>query len=215
MIKGIIFDIDGVIVDSEPVHEEALKRAIRTESANTVSVNASELIGLTLEDTVKQLGFTSEQITRISKKAEEIYVSLIQPGHVRHQIKPLLQRLEHSDLTFGFVSSASKQVCLKNISFAYKGKLNLVSADNVSYSKPNPEPYLKMLSIMGLKAKEVIVIEDSDIGISSAVKANITEIYAWPHALSGSQKYANAKAIISNLSDIHIIGKTLKEFSHV
>lgn len=85
----------------------------------------------------------------------------------------------------------------------------IVALESVEKSKPHPLPYLTMLNMLNLKADEVIVLEDSDIGISAAVSAGIRDVYAWPHNLSTSQKYNQAKKVISDLRDVEFFNNIM------
>lgn len=206
MVEGIIFDIDGIIIDSEELHGKALYEAIKCVMGKEVNIDAKNLLGLSLDETILRFGFTDMQLNKIKNYTTNYYLENVIYCQIREGIELFLQKIIEKNMKFGFVSSAHLIICKANIS-----RLNLklsnipiVGFESVSKTKPDPMPYLKMLDILGLDANKIIVLEDSDTGIDSAYQAGIRNIYAWPHKLSYTQKYNNAKMIIQTLDEIHL-----------
>lgn len=213
MIKGVIFDIDGVIIDSEDLHFEALLYAIKCVVQDDIEVNGKDLIGLSLDKTIEKLDISEDKVEKIKEISLDYYMKNVSPKLLRPGIKKLWNILFEKNIAFGCVSTAELSICKTNISqleLRNDKDIPLIGFESVEHCKPHPMPYLVMLNILGLKGHEVIVIEDSDIGIESASLAGISNIYAWPHKLSGTQKYKKAKKIIQNLNEIEYLKRGLK-----
>lgn len=205
MIKGIIFDIDGIIIDSEPLHMKALNESIKRQLTNCIDVEEDKLIGLTLDETIKKFGISDNKHEEIKDSTIRYYIENLSTELIRQDMKKLWMALIKKDIKFGCVSTAEMKICEANINLLGlndKIKVPIVALESVEKSKPHPLPYLTMLDMLNLNADEVIVLEDSDIGISAAVSAGISNVYAWPHKLSSSQKYNKAKKVIANLHDV-------------
>jgi len=205
LIQGIIFDIDGVVVDSEQLHEIVLKEAI-TDFDNSFDVQIDDrCIGLSLEKTLDHVGIDPLVADQIKTHCEEIYVRRINSDYVRPGVKTIVENLLSVDYKIGFVSSASKTVCTANLQcLDIRSSFPVISCDDVEKTKPHPHPYRQMLSILKLQPNEVMVVEDSDTGIRSAYSAGIRHICAWPHSMSGSQSYYQASAIIEEIDTLMI-----------
>lgn len=194
------FDIDGVIVDSELVHFRALQEVVGKEGLLS---SPDELIGLSLEETLLHCGIKKEKLDFFIQKIEETYVKLINTTHIRPDVTCVIDMLHSQGHSYGFVSSASRKVCEANLNLLnITSHYHLVSRDDVQLTKPNAEPYLKLCSLAGFTPTNTIAIEDSDIGISAAHAAGIKRIYAWPHQLSGGQRYEFAYKKIKKLDEI-------------
>lgn len=205
MIKGVIFDIDGIIVDSEPLHMEALIESIKRETDDNIEVKEDELIGLTLDETIEKFGIEDSKHQEIKDSTIKYYMEKLSTKLIRKDMQELWRSLIKKDIKFGCVSTAEMKICKANVNLlGMSGSPNIpiVALESVEKSKPHPLPYLTMLNILNLNVDEVIVLEDSDIGISAAVSAGINNVYAWPHKLSTSQKYNQAKKVITDLRDV-------------
>jgi HAD superfamily hydrolase (TIGR01509 family) len=207
MNKTIIFDIDGVIIDSEGLHKKALSEGLNTVLGKKQNINMENLIGLSLEETIIKFSNSREQIEKIKQFSNHYYLENVNRTLIRNGIEEFIVKLLDNNIQFAFVSSAHLEIChanLNQLSIKIPKNIPVIGLESVTYTKPNPMPYLKIIDLLKINTLDVIVIEDSDTGITSAYKAGIKNIYAWPHKLSGSQKYDRAKKIITSLSEIEI-----------
>jgi beta-phosphoglucomutase-like phosphatase (HAD superfamily) len=196
----VIFDIDGVVVDSEQLHFDVLCRIAPKETKN---VSVESLIGLSMGETLSQIGVPTERHDEVSAQIGVVYKDTLGTTYLREGIRELVSKLQDRGIPFGFVSTAPRDICLANI--AVLGLIPepiLVSGDDVAHTKPHPDPYLAMLKILDAQPEETVVIEDTDLGIQAATAAGITRVYGWPHALSNEQNYRQAFKVIQSLDDI-------------
>ncbi|MBF0693130.1 HAD-IA family hydrolase [Providencia alcalifaciens] len=197
---SVIFDIDGVIVDSEQLHFEVLQVLVPNYIKK---FNPQQLVGLSLKETLRLIGVNDLLISDIESKVGITYERLLTINSIRSDVNRLISLLLQHDIPFGFVSTAPRNICLANLKLlGLEFDPPLISGDDIEKTKPHPDPYIKMLEIIGANPENTVVIEDTDLGIWSAKEAGIKRIYAWPHALSDNQNYQHASAIIINLFDI-------------
>ncbi|MDX7992142.1 HAD family hydrolase [Xenorhabdus littoralis] len=197
---NVIFDIDGVIVDSEQLHFDVLRELTPDQ---TCHIQPQQLIGLSLSETLNEIGVPLQAQTNITDRIISVYKEKLSEHYLRPGIIPLIAALQQNGIVFGFVSTAPREVCLANLSLLnLKDKPALISGDDVERTKPFPDPYLAMLRLKGMDVQQTLVIEDTDLGIAAAKQAGIPWIYAWPHALSVAEQYKQASCVIESLADI-------------
>lgn len=201
---SVIFDIDGVIVDSEQLHFEVLQILVPN---HIKKFKPQQLIGLSLKETLRFIGVAESSIPDIESKISITYESLLSINYIRPGINRLISLLLQNDVSFGFVSTAPRDICLANLKLLrLEFDPPLISGDDIEKTKPHPDPYLEMLKIISADPENTVVIEDTDLGIIAAKGAGIKRIYAWPHTLSDNQSYQHASRVIINLFDIEEFG---------
>jgi len=183
MIKAIVFDMDGVLIDSErPITR------IWTELANKYNISngekiALDCVGLNRNDTMQVLKqtfnnkvdpevFLNEVSIRF-KKETEISGVLLKPG-----VEELFAYLSHTSFFLALASSTRKEGIerhLKKYGF-YKQFSVITSGDMVIHSKPDPEIYTMTCEKLGVLSQEAYAIEDSYNGIRSAYSAGMKPI---------------------------------------
>ncbi|WP_092513637.1 HAD family hydrolase [Xenorhabdus mauleonii] len=205
---NVIFDIDGVIVDSEQLHFDVLIDVVsdvlgEQAPSQLGSIQPEELIGLSLTETLDEIGCPSSMQPEVTSRIISHYQEKLSAHYLRPGIANLIAALQENGVNFGFVSTAPRDVCLANLSLlALHEPPALISGDDVEKTKPFPDPYLAMLKLKAMDIRQTLVIEDTDLGIAAAKQAGIPWIYAWPHALSVGEQYEQASSIIVTLADI-------------
>lgn len=179
MIKGVIFDFDGLIIDTESVWFDSFKEVLlEMHTVELDLVRYSACIG-TGNDVLFEL-FNSiigkqvngEEIQRyaLQKFREKMHTPILREG-----VKEYLEDAKHNNLTIGLASSSSRNwVC------DYLEQLNILNyfnvintKDDVMNVKPDPELYLKTLRECNLLSSEAIAFEDSVNGLTAAKQACI------------------------------------------
>ncbi|CCW31454.1 HAD family phosphatase [Xenorhabdus nematophila] len=202
---NVIFDIDGVIVDSEQLHFDVLLDVLDEKAPNliTTDIQPQQLIGLSLSETLEQVGYPTSMQQGITERIIARYQEKLSKQYLRPGIAGLIRALQQNGTHFGFVSTAPRDVCLANLSLLDLCEPPaLISGDAVERTKPFPDPYLAMLKLKAMDVHQTLVIEDTDLGISAAKLAGIPQVYAWPHALSMAEQYGQATGVIVTLADI-------------
>ncbi|MCZ7357885.1 MAG: HAD family phosphatase [Candidatus Methanoperedens sp.] len=177
-MKAIIFDMDGVLVDSMADHAEAWKQALATVKIIIDRKDIYELEGSNhmqiVELVFRHFGLipTEEIVQELSSKKVEIFNRI---EHVRpfKGIKELLLSLK-SKYKLAVVSGSNGKTVHSFMETFFPGIFQvIVDGDEVKKSKPSPEPYLMAVEKLGLGKEHCLVIENSPLGIRSAKSAGL------------------------------------------
>ena len=183
--KALIFDLDGTLSDSLPVHVETWNRIGEKYGFIFDTKIVHELTGRpTLEfakRVVDQYNL-SEKPENIVKIKQESFWKL---GHLLEPIESVTsivkERFGKMPMSVGTgASRKSAEVQLKALGFT-KYFDAIVTADDVSKHKPEPETFLECARLMGVKPEHCQVFEDGDLGIEAAQKAGMMVTDVRPH----------------------------------
>lgn len=186
MKKGIIFDMDGVLIDAMPFHAEAMSLAIKEETNHDIDKKIVYLLeGLPGSKLVKEI-FKRENIDdiddtkaeKISKRKKELFEQ-IQNSKPVEGARELIIDLKSCNCLKALVSGSAKEevesILNKNIG-SNNFDLVITGDDLEGHGKPDPAPFESALQRMNLKPLEAIVVENSPLGIEAASKAGIPYI---------------------------------------
>ena len=184
-IKGVFFDMDGVLFDSMPYHASALVRVMNECGVSFTSTDAYRNEGRTGASTIngfflKSFGreATGDEISEMYAKKSAYFNEMNKVIRMK-DVDLFIEELKR-DGTSLFVVTGSGQKSLIDVLDTYfpnsfsEGKM--VTAYDVKYGKPDPEPYLMALEKSGLQPWEVMVIENAPLGVRSAVAAGLFTI---------------------------------------
>ena len=179
-IRGILFDFDGVIAESEQIwFGTALLTLKKMGIKYDKSIKQKSTIGIISEHLFQKLileeDYNLPRIIRNYKKELKKAFNEQSP-----KIYPHLKKFVRStDLKIGIVSNAHKNYILKvlkknNLYQYFRGNITSCTGD-IPY-KPFKDGYVIGYKKLGLKGSEVLVIEDSDVGIEAALKAKVQKV---------------------------------------
>jgi len=178
----MVFDMDGVLLDSEPLHHDVLNGVLAAEGRMLSFDEYRPYIGTTLEYTWSDLirrysltGPVEDYILRYDEGILESYRrhSVIAPG-----VRQLLNLLSERGIRRAVASSSRTswvESALETLGIREDFEL-LVTGDMVTHSKPDPEIYLLAAGRLGVDAHSCLAIEDSPKGVASARAAGMTVI---------------------------------------
>jgi len=185
MKKGIIFDLDGVIVDTAKYHYLAWKNLAQkwnydfTPKENELLKGVSRVksLEILLEKAGIQLNEEEKQKALIEKNDEYLkYIEKLDQNEMLPGILALINWLEKEKIPFA-LGSASKNAPAILDKLGIKNKFSaIVDGNNVQKAKPDPEVFLQAAEKLGLEPAECIVIEDAQAGIEAAKKAGMTAV---------------------------------------
>ncbi len=181
-LKAVLFDMDGVLYNSMPYHAESWHKIMEERGLHLSKEEAYLHEGRTGSGTInivcqRQFGrnATEKEIKEIYKAKTEAFNSypLALPMEGATDVLTKVKR----DGLFPMIVTGSGQASLlgrlnKNFPGVFKSEL-MVTAFDVKYGKPNPEPYLMALNKGNLKANEAIVVENAPLGVQAAAAAGI------------------------------------------
>ncbi|MCZ7401348.1 MAG: HAD family phosphatase [Candidatus Methanoperedens sp.] len=178
MIKAVIFDMDGVLVDSMPYHADAWISVFKDVGINIrrediYNIEGSNHIGI-ISLVFKKAGRTPEpaDFVMLAQKKHEIFLKINKVA-VFDGIYECLNSLRNKCL-LGVASGSDRAVVIELIErFFPKTFTAIVSGNDVKEGKPSPEPYLKAVEMLKVNKDECIVIENAPLGVESAKRAGL------------------------------------------
>ena len=183
MKKAIIFDMDGVIFDSERLYIECCKEAAEELGMDGIVETCYRCIGVTTDTTRRVLLEVYRDpalVDRFREKTVALYLEKYESGllNMKPGVKELLQYLKAHGFKTAIASSTRTEIVRKELAKA--GVLEyfdrIVGGDQVSRSKPAPDIFLKAAAALETPPDRCIVIEDSFNGIRAAKAAGMTAI---------------------------------------
>jgi beta-phosphoglucomutase len=208
-IQAVIFDLDGVIVDTAQFHFIAWKELAAEWNYTLTPEDNEKLKGVSRMDSVNKIAQWAnvqtkpEQLLDIAHRKNEIYLRFcnqLTPQHVLPGISSLINTLKANGV---FISLGSAS---KNARFVLD-KLGLldvfdvvVDGNDVSKSKPNPEVFLKAAQRMGVSPEHCVVLEDAPAGIEAALAANMKVI-----GLGDAIELQKAHLVLENTINLSLV----------
>ena len=182
MKKGIIFDMDGTIVDSLPYHYKAWKIFFRENKVANFSEKLKGYKGggtLDLLTAVYGDKYSIKELKIMTDDKEIIFREIY-----RNNVEPIkgfmktLKFIKQKKILVGLASNAIRKnvKMILNELKIYEDFDSIICGDEVKMGKPNPEMFNETVSRFKLKKKECLIFEDSLEGVSAAVNANVDVI---------------------------------------
>jgi beta-phosphoglucomutase len=176
MVKAVIFDFDGVIGDTMKDNCIAWQKAFASYNFNLDATEYYMLEGMgrfqiaqhfiekyNLDATIKN---EVVEIKELNYKASNTF-------KIYDYVLDIFALLKQNNIQTAIVTGASQDRITKYLDSTIANQLTaLVTADDVTHTKPHPEPYLKAIAKLKLKAKNCLVVENAILGIESAKSAN-------------------------------------------
>ena len=176
--RGILFDMDGVLIDSEPVHEKAII-ALTAELGEALDDEAvlysfkgspEKNMAVRLIEMYPHQTSTAEEIIR---RKIDLFAGLFHHVRLIEGAKEFVERSHAAGRKHGLTTSASRstqQLAFETFGF---GKFfdTIVTGEDITLGKPHPEPYQLTAGRLGLPTSDCLVIEDSINGILSGKAA--------------------------------------------
>ncbi|MFN4362680.1 HAD family hydrolase [Chryseobacterium hispalense] len=210
-LEAVLFDMDGVIVDTEPLHRKAYFKTFDKLGIEVSEDLYASFTGASTKrvcDTLIEtfhLGHTFEEIAKIKRDYFKDYFYNDEEFDLIPGVKDLIKHYYESGITLILASSATMttidMVFEKfELEKYFSGK---ISGADLKESKPHPEVFLLAAEMAGQPAENCMVIEDSTNGILAAHRAKIfCAAYRSPH--SKNQDYTLADTVVSDYEDLQI-----------
>ncbi len=204
--KAIIFDMDGVVIDSEPLHERSSRLVFAEYNEEIEDEVFADFKGSTdrtiLEFLVKDRNLDLDVDTLLQQK-RLAYASLIDELRLIEGVISFINKISPA-YRLALTTSASLQN--KELAFA---KFNLhsffevvITSDDISKPKPDPEPYRVTTEKLMLSPNNCMVIEDSYNGVRSAAGAGCTVVGITTSFDAASLKKAGADLVINGYDEL-------------
>jgi HAD superfamily hydrolase (TIGR01509 family) len=176
--RAVVFDMDGVLVLSEPVHFKAWEITLAQCGIPKGSVKLEDILGVADPEMASDFHRrfnTSLKPAELCKMKEEIFLELVPAGFQLLEGRDEFLKYLKQRMPVGLVSSSSSnEVDLILQHQEMDGYFDFkITGTDVGNPKPDPEPYQKALARLELEPKDVLVVEDSPSGIKAAKQAGL------------------------------------------
>ena len=204
MVKGIIFDMDGTMVDSLPYHHEAWKIFFNENKVENFSEKLKDYKGGGTLDLMKAVygdRYSLKQLKRMSDEKEIIF-RRIYKGKIKpiKGFKKFLNHVKSRNILVGLASNAIR----KNVSLIikeleiYDDFDSIICGDEVDNGKPNPEMFNETIDRFNINKDECLIFEDSLEGVLAAKNSGIKVIGI---TSSSSNKVLTDAGCVMSISD--------------
>ena len=181
-LKAVLFDMDGVLFNSMPNHASSWHKVMKRMGFGLSEEEAYMHEGRTGADTINIISrrergcdATDEEIKTIyAAKSEEF--NKCPPAQRMPGALEVLNKIKDEGLTRMIVTGSGQVSLLDRLNKNFPGifcQELMVTAFDIKFGKPNPDPYLMALGKGSLKANEAIVIENAPLGVQAGVAAGI------------------------------------------
>ena len=204
----IIFDMDGVLLDSEPMHQEIIYETFQLEGIPFDKAYIQNLTGMSafpMWEKIKHDAQRSESVEELIKFHRDYFFKRLPEVKVPlvPHVKDVLEKFKNEGKHLSLASSSGRKlidIFTQQTNIAHYFEV-IMSGDDVQYSKPNPEIFLKVAQWYHLPATQFTVIEDSTNGVKAAKSANM-QCIGLQNPLSGGQDLSQADSVIHSMQEL-------------
>lgn len=206
-IRSVVFDLDGLMIDSEPIFAEAARRVLARRNLEIVPEILQRMLGMPGRQALplfRAYYNLSESVEELAAECRGHFYEILgsKPPPLLTGVVELMDRLERAGIPKAIATSSRRYYVdrvlpphglLDRFSF-------ILTSDDVEFGKPHPEIYEKAAARFGHEPAEMLVLEDSPNGLRAAKGAGARCIVV-PHALVPTAEIKNADAILVSLAD--------------
>lgn len=213
MIKGIVFDFDGTIVDSMRMVFDLLNQSLKNRGLPTIEVELlGRMAGLPLIDIISTKTQISESAAKeVEKDVFEAYTSFCRSScQLLPQVENTLKILKSKKIKLGLLTTTPKKP-LKAVAekFSLNDYFDIMLAKEDAKNKPNPEGLDKIIKKFGIAKDECLYVGDSPIDILTGKAANIKTIAVTTGIATLEQlKDAKPDGIVPDLGELLVYVST-------
>ena len=203
MLKAVIFDLDGVVADSHPIHERAWKTLLVEQGLDSETLDLDFLYaGRPRREILRHyLGaIEAAEMERLGRRKDELYAAAAHELQTKPGIPRVLSELKKAGVSVALATSAGRVRAHGSLEkFGISKDFSVVvTGEDVPVAKPAPDIFLLAAAELKVAARECVVVEDSVAGILSARAAGMKCVGLALSKLAGALKDAGADDVISN-----------------
>ena len=206
MIKGVIFDLDGVLVLTEKYHYNAWKQVLDAENIYIDEVMYDKLRGLSRIDTLNQIlkiankEYSEKQKEVLANKKNEIYKEYLKelgPSDISCDLIKTLLALKEKNVKLAIASSSKNATNIAKQTDLLKYFDVIVDGNQINKAKPDPEVFLKAANKLNLLVNECLVVEDAISGIDAGIAGGFKTV-----GISIAKSYNKTTYKIDNINEL-------------
>lgn len=208
-IDTVIFDMDGVLIDSEPLWKAAEIKVFETIGIDFIKVGGEKTVGLRIDEVIDYWyeKYPWENKTK-AQVVDEIMLEMVNGiqanGEPMKGVIEILEFFKSKGMKIGLASSSYQvliDTSLEKLRIAHYFDVTL-SAQNCTYGKPHPEVYIETAKLLKSEPQNCLVIEDSLNGViaGKAAKMNVVAVPDGTHTVTEQLKVADLR--VDNLKEL-------------
>jgi len=202
---GLLLDLDGTLVDSEPVHRGAFREYFAGRGWHVDDQVIREFSGRRAAEVFAILDgpWSGEDPVALTEGVlEALKATMLRAAPVAGAAQ-LIGACTRTGMPFAVVTSARRSwanIALDQLGLGDQG-IRMVTAEDCAHGKPDPEPYRRGADLLGLRPGDLVAAEDAPAGIASARGAGIGHVVGMttsypPHALLAAGAHATAPDLV-------------------
>jgi len=205
-MSAILFDMDGTLIDSEPLWLQAEIEVMAAVGCKWDGQDQINCLGGPLERTEKYMQERSNHIKPYGYFGEQLFAVMEEKLTNNLELIPnaleLLEQCKDANIKVALVTASSRRLMQAALKwFPESTFLAAVSRDDVEVTKPDPAPYLLAAKLMGVDIKNCLVFEDSITGAQSGLRSG-AQVIGIPHLIQMPDD-PNLR-VVKSLSDIDL-----------
>jgi len=178
-VKSVIFDMDGVITNTMPDHYRSWKTTLMGEGIHVTYEDIYKREGQTGLSSVREIftehqkAFDEKEVARVLRSKEDLFKKIVKTRFITGA-RSFLKQLHKNNICLALVTGTSRHELYQILPASLRDLFSvIVTGSDVKHGKPHPEPYLKSLKSLRMKASDAVVIENAPFGIRSARGAGL------------------------------------------
>jgi HAD superfamily hydrolase (TIGR01509 family) len=205
--KAVIFDMDGVLADTEPVYMSITRDLLSNLGFPLTLEELFPYVGISAKRMWSELGSSLKlqpplgELIRLEKERQVQHLSGMNQIPEIPGVRPLLEELSQMGIPMAVASSSSREIVDLILSKAGLRRFftAIVNGQDVSQRKPAPDIFLKAAAMLGVEPVNCVVVEDSTPGVEGAKKAGMVCI-GFANAHSGNPDLSSADLVLYDFS---------------
>lgn len=176
-LKAVLFDLDGVLIDSMPAHIAAWRKALSQENIPATKEDIALLEGARAKDIIDRMSekyavpIPSYRYRRVHKQ-KQLCMQSTYPLY--EHVQEIISFLKQQGIVLALVTGSENSFVQEVLPQPLKKQFSsIITADKVQNGKPSPDPYVEALKELAISPTQALVIENAPLGISSAKNASV------------------------------------------
>ena len=211
MIQAIIFDMDGLLIDSEPLWEEAELEVFNQVGVPLTSEMTKQTMGLRVDEVVQHwfdlYPWKDISHKEIEAKIVEKVIALIkEKGTAKEGVNEMIRFFKDKNMPMAIASSSSMDIIETVVKKLHiKNNLDVIySAEHEQYGKPHPGVYITAAQKLGIASEKCLAFEDSPNGVLAAKAAKMKCIAVPDEKMKDDKRFGRADIILDSLSEFNL-----------
>jgi beta-phosphoglucomutase len=209
LIKAVIFDLDGVIVDTAHYHFLAWKRLAKelgielTEEHNEKLKGVSRMQSLEIILQLGGVSLSQHDKERLANKKNTWFVDYLErmaPEEIFPGVRQLIRELRNKGIKVALASSSKNARTVIQLLHIQEAFDTVVDGTMIAHSKPDPEIFLLAAARLNLDPSECLVFEDAEAGVEAALRAGMKCI-----GVGSAAQLGKANRVISRTGDFELL----------